>query len=74
MKNSKFEKWYKKEYESSSDQKLNDSHRDELKKTWNAAMSNIYKEMKRRNKDFEGNWQHEDIDYMLEYIQETIEK
>jgi hypothetical protein len=30
--------------------------------------------MHRRNKEFEGDWQHEDVEFLMEDIREMVEK
>jgi hypothetical protein len=38
---------------------------------WNAACETILRTIKRRHKEFEGNWQHEDIEILMREIKET---
>ena len=40
---------------------------------WNAACKSIYNHIRRRNKELDYNWQHEDIGYILEDINNMIE-
>ena len=40
--------------------------------SWNAAANTILTTIKRRNKEFEGNWQHEDIELLIDDIKEII--
>lgn len=35
---------------------------------WNAACETILRTIKRRHKEFEGNWQHEDIEILIQEI------
>ena len=44
------------------------------KEAWNAACKLILNKIKYRNKQFEGMWQHEDIDILIEEVQGMIEK
>lgn len=44
------------------------------KESWNAAVKHILKSLQYRNRQFEGNWQHEDIDYLIEDLKGMIEK
>ena len=65
MKTSKFQKW--------SSKQLGGNSQDNLI-GWNASLKKVISLIERRNKIFEGNWQHEDIDYLLEDIKEMLEK
>lgn len=66
MKESKFNQWENKHipsYKSSN----------ELKYAWNAALKKSIRIIKYKHKLFEGNWQHEDIEYLIEALEEMIE-
>lgn len=63
MKISKFQKWRQKSHEPADSEA-----------GWNAACNHILRVIHRRNKEFEGNWQHEDVDYLMEDIKEMVEK
>jgi hypothetical protein len=67
MKKSKFKKWCLNYDETRIES-------DAQKDGWNAACESILRKIKTRNKNFEGNWQHEDIEYLMEEIKEMIER
>lgn len=43
------------------------------KQAWNAALKKSIRIIKYKHKLFEGNWQHEDIEYLIEALEEMIE-
>lgn len=70
MKTSKFQEWH-----SSTPTNCNgDICTNSRKEGWNGALNKVLSLIKRRNKIFEGNWQHEDVEYLIEDLQEMIEK
>lgn len=71
MKKTKFQKWYIKNLHG---RMTPYGHRDFQKESWNSSINKIIRLIRYRNREFEGNWQHEDIDYLLEDLKEMIEK
>ena len=67
---SKFQKWFQKSmcyaYSPASEVAAEDG--------WNAACKSILAKIRYKNKVFEGNWQREDIDSLIEEIQGMVEK
>ena len=43
-------------------------------KTWNFTCEHIANQIKKRNKEFQGSWKHEDIDILLEDIEKMVVK
>ena len=64
---SKYQKWFKNNLPG-------DSNGSNAKYGWNAACKSIVATIKRRNKAFEGHWQHEDIEFLMEDIKDMISK
>ncbi len=71
MKKSKFQKWYNKIFQNKI---TRFRHQDDQKESWNAAVKHILKSIQYKNKMFEGNWQHEDVDFLIEDLKDMIEK
>ena len=62
----KFQKWEEKYFVGYENSPTKDA--------WNAACNSILRMIKTRNKEFEGNWQHEDIDFLMYDIKKMLEK
>jgi hypothetical protein len=73
MKKSKFQKWQDK-IQPNTNYSYNDGYGQGSKDAWNAACKSILKSIQYKNRMFEGNWQHEDINFLMEDIKDMIEK
>ena len=69
-KQTEYSKWSNKEYKTLE---FNDPNF-AAKLGWNAAVKKILRRISYRNRCFEGNWQHEDIDTVIEELREMVEK
>lgn len=66
---SRFEKWEEKFLQSPEHYSI-----PYTQAAWNAALTKTISLIQRRNKIFEGSWQHEDIDYLIEDLKRMIQK
>ena len=69
MKSSKYEKWAERYVNSPKWDKT--VH---MKEAWNASLIKVISLIRYRNKCFEGNWQHEDIEMLIDDIKDMVEK
>ena len=72
MKQTEFDKFFNKNVDTWHDSGNNLVN--SCKESWNVAIKNILRKIKYRNKVFEGNWQHEDIEFLIEDLEGMIEK
>lgn len=69
MKKSKYQKWFNKKFTPVSSSSINST-----KSAWNGACKSILVSIRRRHKELEGNWRHEDVEFLMEDIEDMIEK
>ena len=65
----KFDKWISK-----SDNKTICNFQDGAKAGWNASVGIVLRRIRYLDSQFEGNWQHEDIDMLIDFIKELETK
>jgi hypothetical protein len=71
MKQSPFQKWYVKNIKGTS---MDLGVGDGATRGWNGAILKILRRIQYRNRIFEGNWQHEDIDTLISELKEMLEE